>query len=180
MGSLRTKPGGERLVVRNLHQLQLFEGLGEPGWESPPLEPRTPYFGSKSVSQLVHFCNHLPSLALLFSSVKWDPRAERHLTVNSLVGRRGGVGTRRPTQVARSSAVDTCLLWGPDSAHPGKLSALSDPIILNRLGFQEKGRASSGVRPHRSLRQCPFLQGLSLGLISRPARLLNSSRQVLP
>ena len=90
------------------------------------------------------------------------------------------MGTRRPTQVACSSAVDTCLLWEPVSAHPGKLSAPSDRIILNRLGFQEKGRESSGVSPHRSLRQCPFLQGLSLGLISQPTHLLNSSRQVLP
>lgn len=93
-GGLRTKPGGERLVVRNSHRLRISEGLGKPTSRWSNGEPVTSFFSSKSISQLVHLCSRLPPLALLCSPAEGDPRAARHATVNSLVvgdtGRRPG------------------------------------------------------------------------------------------
>ena len=93
-GGLRTKPGGERLVIRNSHRLRISEGLGKPTSRWSNGEPVTSFFSSKSISQLVHLCSRLPPLALLCSPAEGDPRAARHATVNSLVvgdtGRRPG------------------------------------------------------------------------------------------
>lgn len=92
-GGLRTKPGGERLVVRNSHRLRISEGLGKPTSRWSNGEPITSFFSSKSISQLVHLCSRFPSLALLCSPAEGDLRPARHVTVNSLVA--GDMG-RKP------------------------------------------------------------------------------------
>ena len=82
-GGLGTKPGGERLVVRNSHRLRISEGLGKRTSRWSNGEPVTSFFSSKSISQLAHLCSRFPSLALLCSPAEGDPRAARHATVNS-------------------------------------------------------------------------------------------------